>query len=80
MQGRYDADHVLKVGDAASDFQAAKDNHVLFYPIIPGTETESWEKLGTEILHSFPAGEYKGTAMDKRVEQFLNALPEEPNW
>ena len=35
--GRYEPAHILMVGDAPGDYQAAKANGVLFYPIDPGS-------------------------------------------
>ena len=80
MAGRYDADHVLKVGDAASDWQAAQDNGVLFYPIVPGRENESWSTLGETVLPAFTALAYKGKTMDGYVENFLSSLTDAPTW
>lgn len=80
MAGHYAPDHVLKIGDAVSDYMAACDNHVLFYPIVPGSEVESWTEAGRSVAEAFRAGTYKGEMMDSCVERFLNALPEHAPW
>ena len=80
MADRYAADHVLMVGDAPGDHDAAKDNGVLFYPIIPGQEVESWKRLRTEAAERFQMGGYAGAYMDSILTQFYSVLRDEPNW
>ena len=80
MADRYAADHVLMVGDAPGDHDAAKDNGVLFYPIIPGQEVESWKRLRTEAAGKFQMGGYAGVYMDSILTQFYSVLRDEPNW
>ena len=80
MADRYAADHVLMVGDAPGDHDAALDNGVLFYPIIPGREVESWRRLRTEAAGKFQTGGYAGAYMDSILTQFYSVLRDEPNW
>ncbi|MBR0081822.1 MAG: HAD family hydrolase [Clostridia bacterium] len=80
MQGRYAPDHVLKVGDAASDYKAAQDNGVLFYPIVPGMENESWKTLELTAFPTFVEGSYRGERMDGYLAAFLSYLPETAPW
>lgn len=77
---RYARDHVLMVGDAPGDRAAAAANGVLFYPINPGHEEESWERLHGEALDRFFAGTYKGDYMDRLVVEFEALLPSTPPW
>ena len=77
---KYDSNKILMIGDAPGDHKAAKDNKVLFYPIIPGKEEHSWERLYTEALDRFFAGTYEGEYEDKLFSEFDNSLPEKPNW
>ena len=42
---KYPDNKILMIGDALGDLNSAKENEVLFFPIIPGREIESWEKL-----------------------------------
>lgn len=51
---------ILMIGDAQGDFTAAKTNQALFYPIIPGREEASWQRLLDEGLETFFAGAYAG--------------------
>ena len=78
--GRYDRERVLMVGDAPGDHQAALDNGVLFYPINPGFEDESWRRFYEEALPRFFAGTYAGDYRDGLVAQFSALLPEIPPW
>ena len=77
---KYDSNKILMIGDAPGDHKAAKDNKILFYPIIPGNEEYSWERLYTEALDRFFAGTYEGEYEEKLFSEFDNSLPEKPNW
>jgi phosphoglycolate phosphatase-like HAD superfamily hydrolase len=76
----YEADHVLMLGDAPGDLLAAAANGVLFFPIEPGFEEESWERFFEEGLPRFYDGTFAGSYMAERVERFLALLPEVPPW
>jgi phosphoglycolate phosphatase-like HAD superfamily hydrolase len=78
--GRYEPAHILMVGDAPGDYQAAKANGVLFYPIDPGQEEESWQRFFEEALPRFFAEAYVGEYMDAQVRRFEALLPERPPW
>lgn len=78
--GRYQPERILMVGDAPGDLDAAEANGVLFYPISPGAEDESWQRFFEEALPRFFAGTYAGAYMDAQVERFLAQLPERPTW
>jgi phosphoglycolate phosphatase-like HAD superfamily hydrolase len=56
----YAAEKILMIGDAPGDHKAAKANGVLFFPILPGREEDSWERLHGEALDRFFAGTYAG--------------------
>jgi phosphoglycolate phosphatase-like HAD superfamily hydrolase len=77
---RYARDRVLMVGDAPSDRRAAEANGVLFYPINPGHEDESWQRFHDEVLSRFFAGTYAGDYMKQRVTEFEALLPDAPPW
>jgi phosphoglycolate phosphatase-like HAD superfamily hydrolase len=78
--GRYDRNRVLMIGDAPGDRKAALANGVLFYPIDPGMEDESWRRFFDEALPRFFAGTYAGAYMNERVAEFEALLPETPPW
>jgi phosphoglycolate phosphatase-like HAD superfamily hydrolase len=76
----YAPDKVLMVGDAPGDHEAARANNALFYPIIPGKEARSWERLKNEALERFFSGQYAGAYQDRLIREFDAALPESPPW
>jgi len=66
----YAPGHVLMVGDAPGDMDAAYSNQVCFYPIIPGKEAGSWQALAEAQWDKFLAGN-----LDKSFEaQFKKEL------
>ncbi|WP_165228469.1 HAD family hydrolase [Aquisphaera insulae] len=78
--GRYEPHHILMVGDAPGDMSAATANGVLFYPIDPGFEDESWQRFFEEALPKFLNEDYAGAYMDRQVARFQSLLPETPPW
>ena len=79
-KGRYEKDHVLMIGDAPGDMEAAKANGALFYPINPGEEIESWKRFYDEAFDKFLNDEYTGEYEEKVISEFDNFLPELPPW
>jgi phosphoglycolate phosphatase-like HAD superfamily hydrolase len=80
MRGRYAPDHVLMIGDAPGDMEAARANGASFYPIVPGLEEESWRRLNEEALDRFFAGTYRGEYEEALVATFNRQLPATPAW
>jgi len=78
--GRYEPTRILMVGDALGDWNAAKSNDVLFYPIDPGHEDESWQRFFEEALPRFFAGTFAGDYMNAQLARFEALLPERPPW
>jgi phosphoglycolate phosphatase-like HAD superfamily hydrolase len=78
--GRYDKTKILMIGDAPGDRKAAEANGVLFYPIEPGREDDSWRRFHEEALPRFFAGTYAGAYMRSRIAEFEALLPENPPW
>lgn len=76
----YDPDKILMVGDAPGDLQAARENHALFFPIVPGNETASWSRLAEESLFRFLNGTFAGAYQQSLLDEFDAALPEKPQW
>ncbi len=77
---RYDQRKILMVGDAPGDRSAAEANGVLFYPIDPGQEDESWRRFFEEALPRFFEGTYAGDYMNAQVARFEGILPDTPPW
>ena len=79
-KGRYADDHILLVGDAPADRDTAADAGVLFYPINPGSEAESWRRFRDEALDRFLTGRYAGPYQDALLADFTALLPTTPPW
>ena len=77
---KYPKDKILMIGDAPGDLKAARQNVVLFYPVIPGKEEESWKKLQNEGLDRFFNGTYAGKYENQLLNDFNKGLPENPSW
>jgi len=78
--GKYAPGRILMIGDAPGDLKAAKTNGVLFYPINPGGEADSWRRFHDEAADTFLAGGYAGEYEKERIDEFLALLPETPPW
>jgi len=62
----YDKDHVLMVGDAPGDCDAAEKNGVWFYPILVNWEEESWAEFADKALPLLLSGEYAACQAEKK--------------
>jgi phosphoglycolate phosphatase-like HAD superfamily hydrolase len=76
----YPKDHVLMIGDAPGDLKAARANGLLFYPISPGREEESWQRFHEEALEKFFRETYAGDYETRLIAEFDALLPEKPPW
>jgi phosphoglycolate phosphatase-like HAD superfamily hydrolase len=76
----YPDDKILLIGDAPADHKAAKANNACFYPINPGHEEGSWQRLQDEAIHRFYAGTYAGSYEEALVKEFHDHLPDNPPW
>jgi phosphoglycolate phosphatase-like HAD superfamily hydrolase len=79
-QHKYAPENILMIGDAPGDHKAATANKALFFPINPGNEEASWDRLHNEGLTHFFAGTFSGGYQEQLLEEFSNYLPENPNW
>src|SRR5512138_1785581 len=69
-KGKYAPEHVLMIGDAPGDREAAKANNALFFPVNPGQEDTSWERLYKEGLARFTAGTFAGAYEASLIAEF----------
>ncbi len=74
------AKHTLMIGDAPGDYEAAKANHALFFPINPGGEESSWERFHEEGIDRFLAGSFAGAYQEELLAEFDRFLPDRPPW
>ena len=79
-EGRYEPSRMLMIGDAVGDQKAAQETGILFYPIMPDHEADSWERFCSEAYPRFLAGTYAGAYADSLAAAFHHALPESPSW
>jgi len=79
-QGKYEKDHVLMIGDAPGDYKATQKVGVLFYPIIPGHEVESWIRLREQAIEKFFSQTYAGPYQYSLINEFDACLPNDPTW
>lgn len=69
----YAPDHVLMVGDAPGDRDAAARNGVYYYPILVRHEGESWAKLRETGFSRLQSGDYSPYEAE-RIAEFLANL------
>ncbi len=79
-KGKYPDNKILMIGDAPGDYKAATSNGVLFFPVNPGHEEESWDRFYNEALDRFFNGTYQGDYEKALIEEFDSYLPEKPAW
>ncbi len=79
-KGKYPDDRILMIGDATGDITAARENNILFFPIIPGREDISWERFIDEGFDRFISGKFAGTYEDSLQKEFIKSLPDKPPW
>ena len=78
--GKYEESRVMLIGDALGDLAAARAVNGCFYPIKPGDEETSWERLHDEAYGRFLSGDYAGDYEETLVAEFKACLPETPPW
>jgi phosphoglycolate phosphatase-like HAD superfamily hydrolase len=76
----YGPDRTLMIGDAPGDYEAAKANGALFFPINPGAEETSWRRFHEEGIERFFAGEFAGAYQESLLAEFDRYLPARPPW
>jgi len=79
-QPHYEPDHILMIGDAPGDMQAARSIGALFYPINPGDEEASWERFYSEAADRFLNCTYAGEYESGLIAEFEKRLPDTPPW
>jgi phosphoglycolate phosphatase-like HAD superfamily hydrolase len=75
-KGKYHDNKILMIGDAKGDFDASVNNGILFYPVIPGKENESWKRFLNEGFEKFIKGTFAGDYENKLLTEFWESLPE----
>ena len=76
----YEENQSLMLGDALGDYKAAVANKCLFFPINPGNEEASWQRLDAEGIDRFLNGTFAGEYQQQLLDEFNEYLPAEPPW
>jgi hypothetical protein len=76
----YDPRKRLMIGDAPGDYQAAKANDCLYFPINPLAEDASWRRLYEEGIDKFLNDKFAGPYQAELLAEFNQYLPEKPSW
>jgi phosphoglycolate phosphatase-like HAD superfamily hydrolase len=79
-KGKYPDDHILMIGDALGDCDAAHAVNVLYYPILPGAEEISWQRFYQEASEKFLNGTYAGAYEAALLAEFEQRLSDTPPW
>lgn len=74
MRSGFAPDRALLIGDAPGDHAAAEKNGVLFFPIVPGREEESWDRFLHEGLDRLKAGSFRGAFQDGVIREYYETL------
>lgn len=80
VRKNYASDCCLMIGDAPGDRAAASNNGILFYPILPLQESDSWKQFYQQYLTAFFDGTYAGAVENTLLEKFDNVLPRKAPW
>ncbi|MFH1212475.1 MAG: HAD family hydrolase [Candidatus Neomarinimicrobiota bacterium] len=80
VDGRYQPENVLMIGDALGDLSASRANSIRFFPINPGHEERSWENFFRRYLTDFINGRYSAEIEEKLIAEFEEFLPAIPPW
>lgn len=80
LSGDFPPSKALMIGDAPGDLDAARANGILFYPIIPGAEAQSWERFETEAIERFYEGSYAGDYQNELLSNFQKTLRPNDPW
>lgn len=70
----FDRERSVMVGDAPGDYEAARANGILFFPITPGDESSSWAELRSTGLERLKSGSFRGDYQDRLVETYFRVL------
>ncbi len=68
------------IGDAPKDLESTHNVGVRFYPVVPGQEDGSWQRLVEEIYPALLEGRYTREREEALISEFNAGLPDKPTW
>lgn len=74
LENGYTPEKTVMLGDALGDLDASKSNSVLFFPIIPKHETESWKRFIDEAYPRLLSGTFDNEYQNTIIQEFLDSL------
>jgi phosphoglycolate phosphatase-like HAD superfamily hydrolase len=78
--GKYPEHHVLMIGDALGDLEAALAGQAEIEQLNPGHEEASWERFYKEGMYRFLEGKFAGDHEAALIAEFNTYLPSTPPW
>lgn len=69
-----DPHQIIMIGDSPGDLVAAENNGAWFYPILVGSEKESWNELIENVADKFATGEFTQADHDHYKQKFWDNL------
>lgn len=76
LEAGYDTEKSIMIGDGLGDLEAAQENGIFFYPIMPGYEEKSWEAFGEIYFPLLTEGRY-GEVQGELIDKFKNNFARE---
>lgn len=73
LEKGYDKKKTIMLGDAVGDRNAAASCEIMFFPIVPRRENESWRVFESQAVRQFFDGEY-GAYQEQYISDFLRTL------
>ena len=73
IAGEYAPECTLMIGDAQGDLEAAESVGAWFYPVIPGQEEDSWQRLREQWLPVFFRGGFRKPVQEELLKPFYAA-------
>ncbi len=74
LEQGYERSQALMTGDAPGDYQAAKNNGILFFPILVNKEERSWECFRTEGIIRLKEKKFTEEYQEKLLQEFSENL------
>ncbi|MGK0577139.1 HAD hydrolase-like protein [Macrococcus capreoli] len=74
LNKHYETKHIIMLGDALGDYEAAHQNDIFFYPILANHEGESWYAFQTTYFERFMNNHLNNEDQTNLLDQFKSNL------